>query len=72
MTDAATLQGQLDALRTAYATGTDSVSYDGKSVRYRSAEEMRAAIASLENQINGLTGATPPRSILIRSSKGWG
>jgi hypothetical protein len=71
MTDSATLQGQLDALQAALASGADSVSYDGKSVRYKSSEEMRAAIASIQNQINGLTGANSPGSFRVRSTKGW-
>jgi hypothetical protein len=68
MTDTATLQAQLDSLRAAYASGAESVAYDGKNVRYRSAEELRAAIAALENQING---PSTPRTILVRSKKGW-
>ena len=44
MADVVDLQAQLAALQAAYASGADSVAYDGKSVHYRSAEEMRAAI----------------------------
>ncbi len=71
MTDLTTLQTQLDSLRAAYATGADSIGYDGKTIKYRDAAEMRAAIASIENQINGMTGANAPRTILVRSRKGW-
>lgn len=68
----AALQTQLDALVSAYNSGTVRASYDGKSVEYRDASELRAAIAALENQINALTGASaPPRSILVRSRKGF-
>ena len=65
----ATMQAQLDALRTAYASGSQTVSYGDKSVTYRGLEEMRAAIAALENQINGERGVG--KSIVVRSTKGW-
>lgn len=71
MLTVAQLQQQLDALRIAYNSGAQRVSYEGKNVDYRDASEMRAAIASIENQLNNLTGANTPRSILIRSRKGW-
>jgi hypothetical protein len=68
MTDMTTLQTQLDSLRAAYASGARSIGYDGKTITYRDADEMRAAIAALENQING---PSTPRTILVRSKKGW-
>ena len=69
MISLATMQAQLDALRSAYSSGAVTVSYDGKNVTYRSLDEMRAAIAALENQINGGRGLG--KSIVIRSNKGW-
>lgn len=69
MIDVATMQTQLDALRKAYSSGLTSASYNGKNVQYRSLEEMRAAIAALENQINGGKGVG--QSIVVRSKKGW-
>jgi hypothetical protein len=74
MTDtAASLQAQLDAIRAAYRAGITRVAYDGKSTDYRDASEMRAAIASIENAINGYAGANAPRpsTYLVRSRKGW-
>ena len=66
------LQTMLDALYTAVGAGATSVSYENKTINYRSADEMRAAIASIENQLSGQLGAVaPPRTILIRSRKGW-
>jgi hypothetical protein len=64
-----TAQTQLNALRNAYASGVTSCQYDGKSVSYRSLDEMRAAIAALENQLNGGKGVG--KSIFIRSVRGW-
>jgi hypothetical protein len=62
------IQDQLNQLKTAYGSGARTVAYDGKTVTYNSPEEMRAAIAYLENQISG-----PPKSntVLVRSRKGW-
>ncbi len=69
MADVLALQAQLAQLRVAYASGATRISYDGKSVEYRSLPEMQAAIAALESQIGGT--ANPVRSILVRSRKGW-
>jgi hypothetical protein len=66
--DLAALKGQLVSLREAYRTGAAEVSYEGKQIRYRSAEDMRAAIASLENEIGTQQQA---RTIVIRGDKGW-
>ena len=45
MTDIA---AQLAALRDAYRSGHLEVSYEGKTVKWRSLDEMRQAIADLE------------------------
>jgi hypothetical protein len=71
MLDPAILQAQLDKLRNAYNSGATRVAYEGKSVDYRDASELRAAIAAIENQLNGMTGTNTPRTLLIRSCKGW-
>jgi hypothetical protein len=61
------LQTQLASLREAYQSGATSIGYEGKQISYRSAEDMRAAIASLEAQL-GIIGG---RSTVVRSQKGW-
>ena len=66
--DVATLTGQLEALRTAWRSGASSVAYEGKSVTYRSAAEMQAAISSLERQL-GID--TRPKRVVCRTSTGW-
>jgi hypothetical protein len=68
MADLATMQAQLAALKSALWSGTQTVSYDGRSVTYKSSEEMRLAIANLENAISG---APPIRSFVVRGHKGW-
>jgi hypothetical protein len=72
MTDIIVLQGQLAAIQNAYATGVRRVQYEGKSTDFGSPSEMREAMAAIENQINGTTGANnKPHSFVVRSKKGW-
>ena len=61
------LQSQLDALLAAYRLGASSVAYDGKTVSYRSAADMQAAIISLQRAL----GVTMPSSVVMRGGKGW-
>lgn len=56
----ATLQEQLDNLRALKATGTLSVTHEGREVRYRSIAEMNMAIADLEARIAAASGAARP------------
>jgi hypothetical protein len=65
------LQAMLDAMYTALGSGALSLSYEGKTITYRSSDELRAAIASIENQLSGQLGANTPRTILVRSRKHW-
>ena len=46
-------QAQVDALRRAYARGVTRVSYDGKSVEYRSLDEMKRVIAEMDGEVSG-------------------
>ena len=62
------LQGQLDALLAAYRSGASTVSYDGKTVTYRSGAEMQTAIIGLQRAL-GLT--TTPTRVVMRGDKGW-
>ena len=73
MTDIATLQTQLDALKKARASGTSRVAIaNGMDVQYKSDAEMAAAIGALEAEIARASGSSePPRNVVIRSSKGW-
>jgi hypothetical protein len=66
--DAASMQGQLDALKAAYRTGASSISYEGKSISYKTGAEMLAAINSLERSL-GID--TRPRRAVVRTDKGW-
>lgn len=58
---------QLSALRTAYASGATEVSYEGKTIKYRSLKELGQAIARVEAS---LKGAAPSRQHYPTFSKG--
>jgi len=54
------------ALQEAIATGTLHVSYDGKSVTYRSFDELREALATVTSALSN----TPPRRRLLTRTRG--
>jgi signal-transduction protein with cAMP-binding, CBS, and nucleotidyltransferase domain len=56
---------QTQALKAALAAGTTRVSYDGKSVEFRSLAEIKEIIALIEAE---LSGAVRTRSVRFRSS----
>lgn len=60
-------QAHLDDLRAAYASGATEVSYEGKTIKYRSLKELSQAIAQVEASI---TGTTPRRQHYPTFSKG--
>ncbi|HMO09370.1 MAG TPA: hypothetical protein PKD10_17250 [Paracoccaceae bacterium] len=60
-------QAQIDALREAIASGTTEVSYDGKTVKYRSLAEMRSLLAEMEVEASGVR---PVRQHYPRFSRG--
>lgn len=65
------LNARLESLRDLRSRGTRSVTFsDGRSVVYRTDEELAAQIADLERQIAAAT-AQPVRQILISSTKGF-
>lgn len=45
-------QSELDALRSAYATGTLRVTYDGRTVEYGNAEDLERRIRFIEGEMN--------------------
>lgn len=60
----------LQALREALASGEHRVTYDGKSVEYRSVVDLKVAIAEVESQIARAAGKRKSRQIRISTSKG--
>lgn len=53
-------QGEVDALRRAYAAGTLRVSYDGRSVDYGSAADLLSRIRTIEREMAGNTSSKLP------------
>ena len=71
MADLSTLQAQLASLKAARASGATRLSYEGKSIEYRSDADMQAAISAVQSEIDALNGKSKPRILVTRSSKGW-
>lgn len=63
-------QAQLDALDTAIARGTRTVSYDGTSVTYHSLDEMLRLRSTMEASIAAANGTTKTKSSLSTFKRG--
>ena len=60
---------QRDALRQAIASGVLRISYEGKSVEYRSMAELKAALSEVEAGLAKDSGKAQTRRIRIYSQK---
>ena len=67
--DLPTLQGRLDALKTAIGNGRSEVTYAGRTTKYRSIAEIQAAIKDVETDIAALNGSKIRRTYRFSSSK---
>jgi len=64
-------QDDLDSIREAIATGEKSVTFaDGKSVTYRSIEELMKAEQIIARHLQASEGNRPKRAFRINVSKG--
>ena len=70
MADMTYTEDQVRALREVLTSGVLTVSYDGKSVTYRSVEEIKQALAEIENARARETGRRV-RQIRIVTNKGF-
>ena len=61
---------QVQALREALTSGVLTVSYDGKSVTYRSVDEIKTALTEIENA-RAREAGRQVRQIRITSNKGF-
>lgn len=59
----------LQALREALASGEHRVTYDGKSIEYRSVADLKSAISEVEAIIARESGAPKSRQIRVTTSK---
>ena len=70
MTDITTLKAQLEALKAVRARGTRRVQVGDRETEYRSDVDLRAAIESLQYEIDKLEN--PRKSfVVVNSEKGW-
>ena len=70
MTTTSDLRALREALSTQRASGVARVSYDGKTVDYRSVAEIDRAIEALDREIATLEGRRIVRQVRITTSKG--
>ena len=70
MADIATLKLRRDALTSQRASGVARVSYDGKTVDYRSVAEIDRAIEALDREIAAAEGRRMVRHIRVMATKG--
>jgi hypothetical protein len=61
--------GQLAALEAALASGATTITYQGRSITYRSVEELKAAISTVKNSM-AVANGTRVRQIRFGSRKG--
>lgn len=64
-------QANLDAIETAIASGELRVSFEGRSVEYRSIEELQKARAEIKAALSEAEGGTIVRQVRITSTKGF-
>jgi hypothetical protein len=70
MADLTTLRARREALRTQRSSGVARVSYDGKTVDYRSVAEIDRAIEALDREIAAAEGRRIVRHVRVTTSKG--
>ena len=64
------LRARRDALSAQRASGVARVSYDGKTVEYRSVAEIDRALEALDREIAAAEGRRMVRHIRVTTSKG--
>jgi len=70
MATIAELQARRDALTAARSSGVARVSYDGKTVEYRSIAEIDRAIEALDREIAKAEGRRVIRHLRVTTDKG--
>jgi hypothetical protein len=70
MADLATLRVRREALTSQRASGVSRVSYDGKTVDYRSVAEIDRAIEALDRDIAAAEGRRMVRHVRVTTVKG--
>ena len=70
MPTASDLRARCEALAAQRSSGVARVSYDGKTVEYRSLAEIDRAIEALEREIAAAEGRRIVRQVRVTTSKG--
>ena len=70
MADLATLKLRREALTSQRSSGVARVSYDGKTVDYRSVAEIDRAIEALDREIAAAEGRRMVRHVRVTATKG--
>jgi len=70
MSDPATLRARREALSAQRSSGVARVSYDGKTVEYRSVAEIDRAIEALDREIASAEGRRIVRQLRVTTTKG--
>lgn len=70
MADLATLKLRREALTSQRASGVARISYDGKTVEYRSVTEIDRAIEALDREIAAAEGRKLIRHVRVTATKG--
>ena len=70
MADLATLKLRREALMSQRSSGVARVSYDGKTVDYRSVAEIDRAIEALDREITTAEGRRIVRQVRVTTAKG--
>ena len=63
-------QSQLEALQEALASGMLTVTFEGRTMTYRSVQELQRAIATVQSALNSQSGKRV-RQYRMSSSKGF-
>ena len=70
MANPADLRARRDALSAQRSSGVARVSYDGKTVEYRSLAEIDRALEALDREIAAAEGRRMVRQVRVTTSKG--
>lgn len=73
MATQADLEARIEQLKAGLGSSELRITYDGKTVEYRSVSEIRQALAATQAELDALTG-TPRRKVYYTDSprqKGW-
>lgn len=63
-------QGMIDALKRSYASGTLRLTYEGKTIEYRSLTEMERAINKMQSEVNRSQGVQKSRQVRMKTRRG--